>query len=120
MAAKVQPLKRAHQFDEIGVTGLVQYSGYVNEEFLAELKGTRWRRVVREMVNNDPIVAAMLFAIEYLCRQVTWEWKPAGEGKDAQDKASHEFTQQCWQDMSQAISDLVAEILSFVPRVDYL
>lgn len=114
--AKVEPLRRpSNLFTEIGVTGLVQYSGYVQEEFLTELQGIRWRRVVREMVNNDPIVAAMLFAIEYLCRQVTWEWKPAGEGKDAQDKASLEFAQQCWQDMSQATSDLVAEMLSFVP-----
>lgn len=114
--AKVEPLSRpSNTFTEIGVTGLVQYSGYVQEEFLTELKGIRWRRIVREMVNNDPIVAAMLFAIEYLCRQVTWGWKPAGEGKDAQDKASHEFAEQCWQDMSQAISDLIAEILSFVP-----
>lgn len=113
--AKVQPIRTSSPFTEIGTTGLVQFSGYIQEEFLTELQGIRWRRVVREMVHNDPMIGAMLFAIEYLCRQVQWEIKPAGEGKDEQDKASAQFIEECRQDTSQSWGDLVAEILSFVP-----
>lgn len=116
MAAKKKPLHLVpDQFTEIGSTGLVRYSGYVQEEFLNELKGLKWRKALREMISNDPIIGAMLFAIEYLCRPVEWEVKPAGEGKDEQDKASAQFVDECLKDLSQAWPDLIAEILSFAP-----
>ena len=70
-------------FNEVGATGLKQYSGYINEEFLPELKGRQGTRVYREMSDNDPIIGAILFAIEMLIRNAGGRVEPAS--KDQQD-----------------------------------
>lgn len=58
---------------EIGATGLVQYGGIVYDELLLKLQGERGRRVYREMADNDPVIGAILFAIDMLMRQVSWK-----------------------------------------------
>jgi hypothetical protein len=39
----------------IGSTGLNRAGGRVYEEYLRELAGDRWRRVLREMMDQDPV-----------------------------------------------------------------
>lgn len=34
-------------------------------------------RTYREMADNDDIVGAILYAIEFLARQTTWKFEPA-------------------------------------------
>ena len=46
------------------------------EEFLTELQGQKGIEVYKEMSENDDIIGAMLFAIEMLMRQVTWDIEP--------------------------------------------
>jgi hypothetical protein len=60
----------------LGRTGLRQWSGRIDEEFLKELKNERKYQVYREMSENDPIVGAVLRAIEFLCRGVDWRLEP--------------------------------------------
>lgn len=106
------PLKP--NFSELGRTGLSQYSGYIQEEFLRDLAGIRWQRAVREMLANDPVINAMLFAVEMLVRQVEWELEPASE--DNVDLEIKDFFQGClFEDMSTSWEDTLAEILSFLP-----
>lgn len=108
-------------FSEIGRTGLQQYSGYVTEEFLRELTGDRGRRVIREMLANDPVINAMFFAIEMLVRQVTWTLEPAtlpdGSISDSpKDLEIRDFFQGAlFEDMSTSWKDTLSEVLSFLP-----
>lgn len=71
-ASEVVVKARGGNFAELGSTGLRHSGGWINEEFLRALQGDRALRVHREMADNDPVVGAMLFAVDMLVRQVEW------------------------------------------------
>lgn len=96
----------------IGSSGLKQYSGFVVEEFLRELQGPRWRAAIKEMSEQDPIVGAVLFAIEMLLRKVTWSFVPGDTTREAKDEA--DYFDSCLHDMESNWEDSLAEILSFL------
>jgi hypothetical protein len=106
--AGVQRARRSPALDEIGVTGLRQYGGFVVEEWLRQLSGKKAAWVYREMADNDGTVGAFLFAIEMLARGVPWEVE---EGKEA---GASEFIEECMDDMSSPWLDVVCEILSML------
>lgn len=101
-------------FSELGSSGLQRYGGYVTEEFLRELGGLRWRKNVREMTANDPVINAAFFAIEMLTRQVTWEIQAATDAPE--DEAIAQFIHEAmFDDMSHPWNETVAEIHSYLP-----
>lgn len=95
-------------FTEIGETGLSRWGGVIGEEFLSELRGERGRKVVLEMIKNDPVVAAMLRAIAWICRSV--EWYAEGD-----NEKQVEFIEECMDDMSLSWPDFISEALTFLP-----
>lgn len=99
-------------FSEIGRTGLNRWGGHVHEEFLRELQGSQGTKAYREMSNNDAVVGALLFASQYLARQVTWAVPPKSE--DPQDKERADFIWGALNDMSFSWTDTLAEILSML------
>jgi hypothetical protein len=96
--------------NELGDTGLSRWGGQAYDEFLAEMRGDRGRKVIEEMRQNSPVIAAMLRAIEWLCRGVTWTPNP-----DKGTPKQQEFLTQCLQDMSFDFQDTLSEILTFLP-----
>ena len=62
----------ATDFMEFGSSGLVQYGGKVQEDFLRQLQGRQGVANYREMADNDPVVGAVIHAIEMLMRRVDW------------------------------------------------
>lgn len=98
----------------IGTSGLLQYNGRVAEEYLRELQGVRWQRVLREITSQDPTVGAALFAIEMLIRQVVFEVVPASD--DPADHDTAEFIEACMSSMHGTWPETLAEILSFLPH----
>jgi len=74
-------------FDEVGRSGLRRFGGEIFEEFLPILRGQRGMKIFREMKDNDPVIGSMLFAFEFLSRQVTWRIEPASEDNDDQERA---------------------------------
>jgi len=99
-------------FRPIGVTGLTHWGGRISEEYLTELQGDRWRRVVREML-PDPMIGGILFAIEMLIRQV--DWQITAFSTDATDTDAAAFVESCLHDMREPWSLTLAEMLSFLP-----
>lgn len=91
----------------IGRTGLRYYGGVIDEEYLRELRGVRWERVVLQM-QDDPILAASLLAIELLIRQVTWTM--TGEDDDLVA-----FVDEARKGMDKSWDEVVSEILTFLP-----
>lgn len=99
-------------FDELGTTGLLHWSGRVNEEWLRQLVGTKGKKIYREMRDNDSTVGAVLFAIDMLMRQVSWLVEPAS--KDPADAEAADFLETCMQDMSQPWENTLSEVFSFL------
>lgn len=101
-------------FQELGLTGLRHWGGYVFEEPLAELRGERGKRAIRAMVENDAVVNAILYAIEMQVRKVDWNFNPPSQDKEDVERAH--FLQGCLiDDMSQTWPDTLAEILTMLP-----
>lgn len=96
----------------VGNTGLRQSNGYVQEEYLRELAGSKAAVVYKEMYDNDPIVGAMFFGIEMFLRRVQWFVDPHADGDEHEEKAK--FLRECKEDMSHTWSDFIAEVMSMM------
>lgn len=102
----------AGPFQGIGVSGLKAYSGIVNEEYLAELRGPQATRAYRMMSEGDSTVSAILTAISLILRAVDWRMEPADDSPEAEAEA--EFAQTLLDDMSHPFEDFIAECLSML------
>ncbi len=107
------PSKSRSQFSEIGVTGLIQYGGYVREEIERELTGTRWIKNVQR-IQNDPIASAGFFAVDKLTRQVTWEVVSPSDANEDESRA--QFIRECLDDMSSPWKETISEVHSYLPH----
>lgn len=99
-------------FMTIGSTGLQQWGGYIDEEFLSTLKGRRAAAFYREMAENNPIIGAILYIIENLIRQVEWRIEAASADVAAEREAA--FVEQCLGDMQLSFEDVISEALSMI------
>lgn len=99
-------------FNETGVTGLRRSAGQVQEEFLTQLAGYRAVQIYREMRENDPVVGAILYAIDKLIRQVQWRVQPASSALE--DIRGAKFVESCMHDMSQSWEDFISEVMSML------
>ena len=98
---------------EIGSAGLHQYGGEIQQDFLRQLRGKQAYANYREMADNDPVIGAMLHAIEMLIRAVDWTVEPAADD-DERAIAEAEFVSSCLGDMSDSWADTLAAILGFL------
>jgi hypothetical protein len=107
----VPDMPRPRPFDELGVSGLNRMRGIgtVNEEWLIDLSGNRWKQIYREMRDNDPVIGAMFFALETILRKAEWSVEPA-KGPDGDNIA--QFIRDCMDDMSHTWEDFIAECVS--------
>lgn len=97
---------------ELGRLGQKRYGGIFYEEFLRELRGRRGMAVFQEMSENDDTIGALLFAVEMLMQQASWDVQAAGN-TPADDEA-REFVMSCMDDMQDTWNDTISEILSFL------
>jgi phage gp29-like protein len=95
------------EFTELGSSGLRRSGGIINEEFLPNLQGVKGFKVYREMRDNDPVVGAMLYAIDKVITRL--EWKVEGE-----DERTAVFAQECLDDMSDSWDATLQNILSML------
>lgn len=101
--------------DTIGASGLKHSGGFVYEEFLRNLAGTRAVQVYREMRDNSAIVGAILYVLFALIRQVRFYPEvPQGMENDAEAKAARDFVAESLAGMSRSWNDLLSEILSML------
>lgn len=110
MAEEIKPGEVRYDPTSVGTSGLRQFGGYIQEEFLKELKGTNAARIYREMSDNDPIVGALLFAVTMLIRQVQWNVQAADDSPEAEEAKA--FVEEVINDMSTSWSSVMAEVSS--------
>src|SRR5262245_39580857 len=99
-------------YPEVGVSGLRQYSGFVREEFLVDLRGQRGMEMYREIRDNSAKVGAALGAATMTALKVSW-WVEASDEPDAQMRA--DFVESCRDDMAHTWRDCLREILTMLP-----
>lgn len=97
---------------EVGVTGLRENAGVIDEEFLRPLMWPNATKVYREMADNDATIGAMLFAVQQLIRTAEWDIVPGGN--DEEDLQRAEFVKQCINDMEKPFKDIVSEAMTMV------
>lgn len=97
---------------QLGHTGLKEYSGYLSEEFLTQLRGREAAKIYTEMGANDGIIAAMLYACGMLIRAADWRVEPIDDS-DAADEAK-KFVEECMEDMEHSWGEFIEEVTSFL------
>jgi hypothetical protein len=112
MATKKTTPAPAKALIELGGSGLKRWGGFIHEEFLTELTGTRGMKKYREMRDNSAIIGACMGAIELLIRQVPWHVESFSEA--AEDKRRADFLDECRADMSTSWPETVVEQLSML------
>jgi hypothetical protein len=99
---------------ERGTSGLRRAGGYVAEEWDRTIgTGMQAARVYRQMRDTSSTIAACLFAVEMLLRQVPWHLQPADDTEEAQHYADL-VDGMLFEDLQLPWSLLLAEILSFL------
>ncbi len=110
MAKKKKPKKASADFSQIGYSGLQEFSGRIQEDFLRELRGLEGYKKYREMTLNSPIIGAELLAVEQAIRGVSWSFN---SGID--DDPRVEFLEEAIEGMSHSWKEHVTEALSMLP-----
>lgn len=98
---------------EVGSSGLRRFSGYVQDDFDPQLNGFKAAAAYDEMRRNDPDVAAVLSAIEYVIHSIDWTVAPGGTAQADIDAAN--FLRECMEDMNLSWHDFISDICSMFP-----
>lgn len=101
------------EFVEIGRSGLKHVAGYIQEEFVTNLRGQRGAKVYREMGENCPTVGMALMRVKRTLGKTNWRVDPS----DAHDEEAVDiarFVDECREDMSNAWTAMLSEAFSMV------
>ena len=94
---------------EIGFTGLVQYSGRIQEDFLREFHGKEAYKRFNEMRLNNATIGAGLLAIEYMIRSMSWNFT-----SEEENDPWVELCDESRNAMTQSWNDFISEVLSMI------
>lgn len=95
-------------YEELGRSGLRHWGGFVFEEWLQQLQyGRQAAEVYREMSDQDPIIGAIVYAIQMLIRRVDW-WSEPKESRGA------EWFDEMRTSMMFSWEDTISEIISYL------
>lgn len=102
---------------ELGTSGLKRTSGFIYDEFLTRLQGIQGIKTYREMSDNDPVIGAVLYAIEKVITRLEWRVDPykdqsADGDPDEADIETATFIDECLNDMSDSWDSTLSQILS--------
>lgn len=96
-----------------GDTGLLRNDGvFTQDEILRSLRFPDGMHVYREMVDNDPTVGAMTFAIQQLIKTVTFYSSAHDESPKAQEYAAH--LESCLGDLEKPFHNYIVEFMTML------
>lgn len=96
---------------ELGFSGLQEYSGIIQEDFLKEWRLPQSYKNANEMRLNSPIVAALLNSINQSVLSCEW----AVTSEKGEDDPRVELWETCARLMEGGLDDFIREALSFLP-----
>jgi hypothetical protein len=103
----------AARFATYGDSGLKRYSGYIVEEWQAELRGQNGAKTYREMIDNEPVLGVSVRAQELLVASAPVQVK-AAESDDPRAEDARRFVAECIEDLENGWSGFVSEALSCI------
>lgn len=109
----VEKARPTSKFSNIGIGSVMHSGGMVQQDFLVNLRGRRGVNIYTEMSSNDPVVGGMMFAVEQILRQVSWQAEGGG-AKDEKDKAAKKFLDENMVDMEQTWDEFICDSISFL------
>jgi SPP1 gp7 family putative phage head morphogenesis protein len=95
-----------------GSSGTEIYGGYIFEEYLKDLRGTKWAEKVDQMRRSDPVVKMILRAMKLPLLSQNWFIEKSEESPDAEWQKKL-FEKVIFSDMSDSFTKTLAEILTF-------
>jgi hypothetical protein len=98
---------------EAGVTGLPITGGFIWNEFLAKLQGQGGSRIYREMMDNDPVIGAMIFAIQMLVRGAEFTMQAVDDQSESVMWAER-MNQGLFHDMEHTWAEFMSEVMSML------
>jgi hypothetical protein len=98
--------------NEVGKTGLLEFSGQVSESYTSKLEWPAAYDVYDEMRRRDPTIRTMWNALVMLSRTAQWYFEP--ESESAEDRAAADFLDDCLHDMSHTPADAIEDALTCV------
>ena len=102
--------RREPPLAEAGATGLKEFHGRIQEEWLPQLTGSKAVQLYREMADNDASISAAMYLLEMLVRQV--EWTVASPHSSSTAEAAAEFVESCRGDMTHTWTDFISEVMT--------
>src|SRR3990172_2310897 len=109
---KAEQRKTVSPYEEVGYSGLKQVGGFLQEEFIPDLRGQKGARIYREMVDNPADLGAFMFLVKRLLQQVTWRFEPWSSASDHVEQA--EWFDGCLEDMEHSWPETLSEILTML------
>lgn len=100
-------------FREAGSTGLRRSGGFVLEEFLPQLQGTKARMVYREMSDNDPVIGGILLAFNEVLGRLDWHIEKP-DNATPEEMAAYDFICGAFEDTEDSWDSTIAQILSML------
>jgi hypothetical protein len=97
---------------EVGGSGTNRWGGYIHDEWLRDLQGARGRRMYREMMDNEAIIAASMSIFNSLLKQTPVRVDPASDSPSA--KAAAEFVDECLHDLEGGIGGVITSGLTMI------
>jgi hypothetical protein len=104
--------KSTSPYVEVGRSGLKQVGGFLQEEFVTDLRGQKGARIYREMVDNNADLGAFFTLTKRLLQQVKWRFEPFSS--DAKHTEQAEFFDGCLEDMEHSWPEVLSEILTML------
>jgi len=98
----------------VGFVGLRASSGFVEEEFISNLRWPDAGKVYQEMSSNDPVIGGCLYLIETLIRQANWHVKMPEDAEESTMDEWKVFIEQCMEDMDVSWDAFISEVLSML------
>ena len=97
----------------VGFIGLRTSSGFIEEEFIRDLRWPQAGKIYQEMSSNDAIIGGCLYLIETLVKKANWHVKAASE--EARDIEAAQFLESCMFDMQdQTWDEFISDVLSML------
>lgn len=98
-------------FNEMGRSGLDEWGGVIQDEFLQELRGKQGYKRYDEMRRNSAVVGALITAIELMVRGVRWTFS----SDQGEDDPRIDLLNTSLDGMTRSWNDHISEALSMLP-----
>lgn len=102
--------------DLIGSTGTAVYRGYLQEDYLAEMRGRRRADKLDQMRRSDAVIKMCLSSVINLIKSANWEFQPSADmvDKEAAQKHADFMSFIMFEDLDRSWEKKLSEILTLL------